>query len=474
MTTPAQPAQLSADTLFNPSLIQRFDINGPRYTSYPTADRFNNHFTEKDALPAYQNIDILKPVSLYIHIPFCPNICYYCGCNKIITKDHGRSHKYIRYLAKEIALTLEKIKLPTGKKLQVSQLHLGGGTPTFLADEEIRELMATIDHYFERLTTGEYSIEIDPRRVEYKTLSLLKELGFNRISLGVQDFNEDVQKSVHRIQSEEETLAVLTWAKSLGFTSSSIDLIYGLPKQTPETFADTVSRVLQMNPDRLSVYSYAHLPHIFKPQRRINDIDLPSGAAKLNILAGTINRLTQAGYVFIGMDHFAKPDNELAVAQREGRLHRNFQGYSTYAECDMLAFGISSIGKIGNIYTQNVRTLDEYYHALDHHQLPVLRGITLNTDDMLRRELIGELMCHFSLDLNEIGERFNLDPIHYFSAELKELFDLAQTGLLTLSGENQLKINVTVAGRLLVRRVAMVFDRYLRESQHAQRYSKVL
>jgi oxygen-independent coproporphyrinogen-3 oxidase len=310
-------------------------------------------------------------------------------CNKIITKDHGRSAKYIKYLGKEMDLVVQKMGR-SGKRIPVTQLHWGGGTPTFLSHDEMRELMAHTRSHFELMPGGEYSIEIDPRRVYEEDIALLVELGFNRISLGVQDFNLEVQEAIHRVQTIEETKAVLDWARKYGFNSTSMDLIYGLPKQTPQTFRETVDAVIQMNPDRLSVYSYAHLPTVFMPQRRILESDLPVAADKLNILSNTIDQLIAAGYVFIGMDHFAKPDNELAIAQKEGRLHRNFQGYSTQAECDLLAFGISSIGKVENTYPQNVKTLDEYYSLLDQKQLPTLRGIELTDDDEIRRELIGE------------------------------------------------------------------------------------
>lgn len=457
--------------LFEPALLRRFDINGPRYTSYPTADRFHGGFKADDYLAALgRRVSDATPLSLYFHLPFCPNICYYCGCNKIITKDHGRSAKYIKYLARELRLVTRALNAEE-QRLPVTQLHWGGGTPTFLSHDEMRELMQHINTHFELLPGGEYSIEIDPRQVVEADIALLAELGFNRISLGVQDFNLDVQQAVHRVQSEEETEAVLKWARQYGFTSTSVDLIYGLPKQTPATFRETVQRVLAMNPDRLSVYSYAHLPTLFKPQRRIAEVDLPNAADKLEILSDTISQLTGAGYVFIGMDHFAKPDNELAVAQQQGRLHRNFQGYSTQAECDLLAFGISSIGKVGDVYAQNVRTLDEYYALLDDGQMPTLRGLRLEDDDLLRRELIGQLMCQFELDITAFSQKHHIDFQQYFPRELLELADLQQAGLVQVETD---KITVPTKGRLLVRRVAMVFDRHLRDNQTAARYSKVV
>ena len=458
------------EVLFHPELLQKFDINGPRYTSYPSADRFHSDFSEQDYVGALQRVAKLKePMSLYFHLPFCPNICYYCGCNKIITKDHGRSAKYIKYLAKEMAM-VTKVMGAKGR-IPVTQLHWGGGTPTFLSHEEMRELMHHTNEHFELLPGGEYSIEIDPRRVSEQDIALLAELGFNRISLGVQDFNLAVQEAVHRIQTIEETQAVIDWSRKYGFKSRSVDLIYGLPKQTPATFKETVDAVLKMNPDRLSVYNYAHLPHIFKPQRRIAEADLPPAADKLDILSNTITRLGEAGYVFIGMDHFAKPNDELAIAQQEGKLHRNFQGYSTQAECDLLAFGISSIGKVDDCYSQNVRTLDEYYAALDTGHLPVLRGLQLDQDDLLRRELIGELMCQFALNTKVFASDHQIDFQDYFKTELEELKDLEQAGLLEWRNGD---IVVPIKGRLLARRVAMTFDRHLRESQARGTYSKVL
>jgi len=457
--------------LFQPELLKRFDINGPRYTSYPTADRFHSGFSAEDYRLALARLaQQKKPISLYFHLPFCPNICYYCGCNKIITKDHGRSAKYIKYVAKEMELVMQAMGM-TGQTIPVTQLHWGGGTPTFLSHHEMRELMAHTKRHFELLPGGEYSIEIDPRRVHQDDIALLAELGFNRISLGVQDFQEEVQQAIHRIQTVQETHDVLRWAREYGFNSTSIDLIYGLPKQTPETFAKTVDEVIRMNPDRLSVYSYAHLPTVFMPQRRILDADLPRAQDKLQILSGTIHQLSQAGYVFIGMDHFAKPDNELAIAQQEGRLHRNFQGYSTQAECDLLAFGISSIGKVANTYAQNVKTLDEYYQLLDQKQLPTLRGMSLNEDDEIRRELIGELMCQFYLDTKDFAQKYRLDFATYFSDELEELKELEQAGLMEWQGD---VIHIPTKGRLLVRRVAMAFDAHLRKNKMTANYSKVV
>ena len=455
--------------LFAPELLKRFDVNGPRYTSYPSADRFHEGYTADNYDQALKALATkTDPVSLYLHIPFCPNICYYCACNKIITKDHSKSQQYIEYLAKEMDLVLAALG---GRKLSVSQMHWGGGTPTFLSHPETRELMGFIHEHFELLPGGEYSIEIDPRRVKEADIALLAALGFNRISLGVQDIDPAVQAAIHRIQSVEETQAVLDWSHQYGFKSRSIDLIYGLPKQSQSTFEKTVSAVLAMQPDRISVYNYAHLPHLFKPQRRISEAELPSANEKLAILANTISQLQNAGYVFIGMDHFAKPSDELAIAQREGRLHRNFQGYSTQAECDLIALGVSSIGKVAGTYTQNHKALPEYYAQLDRGVLPTLRGITLNDDDRIRRDLIGELMCQFELDTRAFAQKYAIDFADYFAEELAELANLAGTGLIE-SQDGCLR--VPMRGRLLARRVAMVFDRHLRESRSQVKYSKVL
>ncbi|MGE5769807.1 MAG: oxygen-independent coproporphyrinogen III oxidase [Betaproteobacteria bacterium] len=459
--------------VFDPQIIRRFDVNGPRYTSYPTADRFVEAFDSEAAKLwlGKRNIGgISRPLSLYFHIPFCNTICYYCACNKIITKDHGRSAKYLKYLGKELALQSSALEGRDGEH-EVIQLHWGGGTPTFLSHDEMRQLMAETRKHFRLLDGGEYSIEVDPRKVDTATVALLGELGFNRMSVGVQDFDEKVQVAVNRIQSEEETATVIEAARANGFKSVSVDLIYGLPHQTVMGFNRTLERVLAMDPERLSIYNYAHLPSLFKPQRRIAEPDLPSADAKLQILALAIRKLTEAGYVFIGMDHFAKPDDELAVAQRQGRLHRNFQGYSTYADCDMLSFGISSISKVGPTYSQNVKTLDEYYDRLDAQDLPVFRGIELTADDVLRRSIIQALMCHFELSIESIESSHLIDFHKYFAGELEELREMERGGLLKIERE---WITVLPPGRMLVRVIGMAFDRYLRAGRQRTRYSKVM
>ena len=457
--------------VFDSQIIRRFDINGPRYTSYPTADRFAGGFSPDIArhwLRSRRSDGSRDQLSLYFHLPFCTTICYYCACNKIITKDHGRSAKYLRYIAKEVALQSQY--LAEGDNI-VEQLHWGGGTPTFLSHDEMRQLMATTRKHFRLIEDGEYSIEVDPRKVDDATVALLGELGFNRMSIGVQDFDAAVQQAVNRIQSEEETLSVIQAARANGFKSVSVDLIYGLPKQTLEGFDKTLDRVIAASPDRLSVYNYAHLPSLFKPQRRILDVDLPTPDKRLQILSLAIRRLTEAGYVFIGMDHFAKPNDELAVAQRERRLHRNFQGYSTHSDCDMLSFGISSISKIGPIYCQNVKTLDEYYGLLDQGELPVFKGIELDADDILRRSIIQSLMCHFELSFDAVEKAYGIDFNTYFAVEIAALAEMADAGLLRVEDR---QIIVLPPGRMLIRAISMVFDRRLRADRENKRYSKVI
>ena len=451
-------------------LIRRLDKNGPRYTSYPTADRFSKDFGP-DTYAAWLKKRAAdpnrSPLSLYFHIPFCNTLCFYCGCNKVITKDFSKSEKYIQYVIKEMRMQAALM----GERQRVEQLHWGGGTPTFLTHEQMRALMGATRELFDLAADGEYSIEIDPRKVGDETIALLAELGFNRISIGVQDFEPDVQKAVNRIQSEEETLRVIKAARANGFQSISIDLIYGLPKQTVEGFKRTLDKVIAADPDRLSIYNYAHLPTVFMPQRRINEADLPIAQVKLEILGLAVKTMTDAGYLYIGMDHFAKPVDELAVAQREHRLHRNFQGYSTHSDCDMVALGVSSIGQVGATYSQNFRELDDYYAALDRDELPVMRGMELNRDDELRRAVIQYLMCHFELDKARLEREWDIRFDDYFAVELTELAERAAEGLVELSADT---IRVTPRGRMLIRNICMVFDHYLRTREQHARYSKVI
>lgn len=466
--------------IFDLDLIQRYDKSGPRYTSYPTAVKFDESFdaaryqevaeqTNIESRDRVQQGKRPKPLSLYFHIPFCDTVCFYCGCNKVATKDRSKAQPYLDRVYSELAM---QSTLFDNDRV-VDQLHWGGGTPTFISHDQMRELMAETRRNF-RLhddDEGEYSIEIDPREVSVESIALLREIGFNRMSLGVQDFDPSVQKAVNRIQSEDVTLTTLNAARAQGFKSVSIDLIYGLPHQSVKSFAETVDKVIQASPDRLSVFNYAHLPEMFKPQRRINEDELPSASEKLDILQDTNERLSKAGYVYIGMDHFAKPDDELAIAQREGTLYRNFQGYSTHADCDLIGLGITSIGKVGNTYSQNVKTLDEYYQRLDAEQMPVYRGIELDNDDILRREVITQLICNFSLRPESIEKQFKIDFENYFSTEIGELQTMAHDGLISIDEDHN--INVKPAGRLLIRNVCMVFDKYLRQASE-QRFSKVI
>lgn len=451
-------------------LIRRLDKNGPRYTSYPTADRFVEAFnaeTYSQWVAKREIGGIARPLSLYIHIPFCNTLCFYCACNKVITKDRSKSGEYVRYLIKEMEMQAKLL----GPNQVVEQLHLGGGTPTFLSDDEIRQVMGAIRQHFKLVEDGEYSIEIDPRKVSEETIALLGSAGFNRISVGVQDFDAAVQQAVNRIQGEEETLHVIHAARAHGFKSVSIDLIYGLPKQTLQGFGVTLDKVIAANPDRLSIYNYAHMPTIFKPQRRINEADLPAPQVKLDILSMAVDKLTKAGYVYIGMDHFAKPEDELAVAQRQGRLHRNFQGYSTHSDCDLVGLGVSAIGKIGPTYSQNYRELEDYYDALDRNQLPIMRGLELNADDLVRRAIIQALMCHFEISKESFNIAYLIDFDHYFATEMEELYDYEREGLLEISPQ---WISVTPKGRMLIRNICMVFDKYLRTRTEHARYSKVI
>lgn len=463
----------STHALVDRDLCRRFDISGPRYTSYPTADRFNANPGAQLLVDALQDRPTLdQPLSLYVHLPFCSTVCYYCGCNKVITKDHQKSSRYLDYLEREIDMQLQSL----GGSRSVAQLHWGGGTPTFLSDDEMRRLMQILRSRFDFLPEGEYSIEIDPRSVDPKRAHLLAELGFNRMSLGIQDFDPLVQKAVNRIQTFEQTRDVLLAAREAGFKSVSVDLIYGLPKQTIEGFRATLEKTLSLAPDRIALYSYAHLPQIFMPQRRIDEAELPQAEDKLSLMAMAIETLVEAGYVFIGMDHFARPDDELARAQQAAKLHRNFQGYSTHAELDLLAFGVSAIAKVGPVYSQNAKTLDDYYADIDAGHLPVRRGYRMNEDDALRRAVIQELMCHFELDFAEINTTWAVDFVSYFASALEQLQPLVEAGLLTIDDNG---IQVQPKGRLLVRIIAMAFDHYLQQDRlnaaaGRPRYSRVI
>ncbi|MCK9607220.1 MAG: oxygen-independent coproporphyrinogen III oxidase [Methylomonas sp.] len=453
---------------FDLHLISRYDKAGPRYTSYPTALELHEGFGEAEYRQQLSKSNAVGgPLSLYFHIPFCDTVCFYCACNKIITKNRAHSAPYLDNLCKEIAMQGALID----KHRKVNQLHWGGGTPTFLSYEQMKRLMDATREYFNLHDddSGEYSIEVDPRETDDKTIAQLRELGFNRISLGLQDFDPEVQKAVNRLQSKEQTFAVLESARKEGFRSTNIDLIYGLPLQTEQTFARTLEQVLTYAPDRFSIFNYAHMPSRFKTQRQINEADLPSPAVKLEILQMVGQKLTDAGYVYIGMDHFAKPDDELAVAQREGKLYRNFQGYSSHSDCDLVGFGVTSIGRVGDAYMQNHKELEQYQQAISAGRLPVFRGVELDADDNVRRAVITQLICHFDLTFSKIEQQFNIMFADYFTAELNHLETMQNDGLIRLDDTG---IKVQPAGRLLIRNICMVFDKYLAQKQ--QQFSRVI
>ncbi|WP_342617297.1 oxygen-independent coproporphyrinogen III oxidase [Rhodoferax sp. GW822-FHT02A01] len=453
-------------------LLRQYDVSGPRYTSYPTADRFVEAFNAEDYSQALTQrrsgpAALALPLSLYIHIPFCESLCYYCACNKIITKHHEKAAEYLTYLEKEVALHTQLI----GTAQSVSQLHLGGGSPTFLSDDELRAVMAMLKRNFTFVPGGEYSIEIDPRTIDAERLDTLAELGFNRLSFGVQDFDPAVQKAVHRVQPAEQVFSLVADARSRGFESINVDLIYGLPKQSPESIERTIAQIIELRPDRIALYAYAHLPERFKPQRRINIAEIPSGGSKISMLSRSMAALMEAGYVYVGMDHFALPDDALAVAKRQGRLHRNFQGYSTQPDCDLIALGVSSIGRIGATYSQNAKTLEEYYDALDQGRFPIVRGLALTRDDLVRRAVIMALMCQGQVQYESIELAYLIEFNSYFAKELEVLRTLVDQGLVVLE---ESAIQVTAKGWFFVRAVAMVFDRYLQTDRTRAKFSKII
>jgi len=457
--------------VFDKELIRRYDTFGPRYTSYPTAVQFTPDYDADDYLGwvNHSNEDpIPAPLSLYLHIPFCDTICYYCGCSKVITKDKSKSTHYINLIKQEIKLQGSLF----AKDRAVAQIHWGGGTPTFLTDKEIYEIIECIRENF-NVPAGnevESGIEVDPRTVDQKRIKNLNNMGFNRISFGVQDFDHNVQESVNRVQSTEDIQQHIKDARSHGFESINIDLMYGLPNQTMHTFSQTLDTTIELNPDRIAIYNYAHLPEMFKPQRRINEEELPSPEEKLNIMQLCIDKLQNAGYVYIGMDHFAKQSDALVKAQQEGTLHRNFQGYSTNADCDIVAMGITAISRIGDNYSQNVRTIDEYEECLKQNKIPVFRGIELEADDVLRREIINQLMCNHSLNIERLERKWSIDFQTYFNTSLENLQKMADDGLLEIE---KTKLNITKTGRLLSRSICMQFDRYLQE-KNSGRFSRVI
>lgn len=459
-------------TVITPELIARFDVPGPRYTSYPTADRFVDGFSEQEYLRALSQRRMAsslrtQPLSLYVHIPFCASLCHYCACNKIITRHRSRAQVYLDYLRREVQLQVSHL----GAAQSVSQVHLGGGTPTFLDDEQLQALAELLQSHFSWVPGGEYSIEVDPRTVNQDRLRHLYALGFNRLSFGVQDLDPQVQKAVHRIQPTRQVFELVAQAREIGFDSANIDLIYGLPLQTPTTFAETLRQVQQLRPERMALYAYAHLPERFKAQRRIDAHALPSGAAKVGMLANALKAFEESGYVYVGMDHFALPQDALAVAKRQGRLHRNFQGYSTQPDCDVIALGVSAIGRVGPAYSQNAKSLQAYCDALDRGHLPIVRGLALSRDDLLRRAVIMALMCQGRVQYESINLAWLIDFGRYFERELECLQTLQAQGLVELTSAG---IEVTPMGWFFVRAVAMVFDRYLQTDQDRARFSRIL
>jgi oxygen-independent coproporphyrinogen III oxidase len=451
-------------------ILQKFDVAGPRYTSYPTADRFVEAFSEneyKQTLAQRKVGGLTLPLSIYVHIPFCESLCFFCACNKIVTKHHERSAEYLEYLCREIDLHIKQLD----HRPSISQLHLGGGSPTFFSDVELTALMTKLQRSFVMSPVGEYSIEIDPRTVNESRLKYLAALGFNRLSFGVQDFDPDVQKAVHRIQPAEQVFKLVAAARRQKFESLNVDLIYGLPMQTQESFAHTIEQIVELKPDRIALYAYAHLPERFKPQRRISAYDLPAAADKIAMLADAIGKFLKAGYVYIGMDHFALPTDSLAVAKRQGRLHRNFQGYSTRPDCDLIGLGVSAIGRIGATYSQNAKTLDAYYDYLNQGRFPIERGLALSSDDLVRRTVIMAIMCQGELQYQDVELAHMIDFKNYFAAELEALKELENVGIVELQ-ENGLQ--VTDTGWFFVRAIAMVFDRYLQTDRNRARFSKII
>jgi len=467
---PKSATQLGGADLFDLALIKKHDKSGPRYTSYPTAPMFHAGINAKTYAETLSYVATQQaPLSLYIHIPFCNTVCYYCGCNKIVTKQYDRAAPYLDLLFKEI----DKVASLVGKTRPVTQLHFGGGTPTFLNDVQIRALMGKLRESFQFVddADAEYSIEMDPRECTPETVKTLREVGFNRMSMGVQDFDPSVQKSVNRIQSKEVTLQVLDDARAEGFRSMNIDLMYGLPHQTVETFDATLDTIIEFSPDRIALFNYAHLPEMFMPQRRIDEKAMPTPQEKLNILEHSINKLLDAGYVFIGMDHFAKPNDELTIDQQKGELYRNFQGYSTQADCDLIGLGLTSIGYVGGSFFQNYKDMDAYTKAIEEDGLAVFKGYTLSAEDHLRRAVIMRLMCDFALDFTMFEQRYGIIFKKHFLDAFEDLKTMEEDGLLTMTDTS---LQVLPAGRLMIRNVAMVFDEHLRLKAQQNSFSKVL
>jgi len=464
-------SRLGGADLFDLTVIKKYDKAGPRYTSYPTAPMFHDGIGASDYEATLKRVaSDDAPLSLYIHIPFCNTVCYYCGCNKIVTKQYDRAAPYLDLLLKEIdhvADVMGDCKRP------VTQLHFGGGTPTFMSNDQMRAIMTKLRERFHFVAKdeGEFSIEIDPRECDEDTVRVLEEIGLNRMSMGVQDFDPIVQKAVNRIQSKEETLRVLNEARAHGFESMNIDLMYGLPHQTVDTFNATLDTIIEFSPDRIALFNYAHLPHMFMPQRRIDEAAIPTPQEKLNILEHSINKLLDAGYVFIGMDHFAKPDDELTIAQQQGKLYRNFQGYSTQADCDLIGLGVTSIGYVGGGFFQNRKEMDAYAELVAADQFPVFRGYILSDEDHLRRQVIMRLMCDFALDYSQFESEFGINFKAHFADGLADLQEMSADNLVELRDDG---LTVLPAGRLLIRNVAMVFDEYLQKKKEGSSFSKTI
>lgn len=451
--------------IWDQSLIQKYNYSGPRYTSYPTALEFNEQFSDHDFLDATKLYSD-KPLSLYVHIPFCHKLCYFCGCNKLITRQRDKVTRYLEVLKQEIvsrsALFKDRI---------VTQMHWGGGTPTFLTNDEITWLVDVLKENFNFSPDAELSIEIDPREISPNTIDHLALVGFNRISMGIQDFNHEIQLLINREQDKALIEALIKQARKNNFASISLDLIYGLPKQTVASFTKTLKKVIELSPDRLSVFNYAHLPSRFAAQRKIKDADLPSAQEKLNILHTSIDELTQSGYKFIGMDHFAKPTDELAIAQEKGILHRNFQGYTTQGEADLLGLGVSAISILGDSYAQNQKDLKLYQDQVKQSGNALWKGFTMNNDDKIRRDVIKQLICHFYLDKTSIEQRYQINFDHYFKEDLALLLPLQKDGLVAINDDS---ISVQAKGQLFIRNICMCFDIYMRKLARQQQFSRVL
>lgn len=441
-------------SFFDISLIKKYDRSGPRYTSYPTANNFQDFSIQEYEQQTTLSNKLQRPLSIYVHIPFCDTVCFYCACNKVVTKDKTKAAPYLERLFKEV--DMQSALFDT--KRTVKQLHFGGGTPTFLSNQELLSLSEKLQQAFNFAIDGEYGIEIDPRGVDEKTIKTLAKARFNRISLGVQDFNEQVQKAVNRIQSFNQTKQVVKTARENGFKSVSIDLIYGLPKQSINTFKTTLKQVLDILPDRISLFNYAHLPELFKPQRRINLIDLPNADEKLSIFQYSMDFLLENGYVYIGMDHFALPNDELAIAQKQRQLYRNFQGYATHANCDIIGLGLSSIGQVGDSFSQNEKDMEKYYQKIDTNKLAIIKGRSINIDDKIRRSIIMDLICHFELNFAKVEREFDIVFNEYFASCIKSLEEMKNDNLLEIDKKS---IKVKDKGKLLIRNICMVFDAYL-------------